>query len=80
MTKRQLLAFARHYTVTLRDPHLQSVYVFTPDKLWALIYALDDIAAKGRPLAVEERDLQEALRAAGEQLPNTPSSEENLES
>lgn len=77
MTKRQLLAFARHYTVQGLD---LPFYVFTPDKLWALIYALDDIGAKGRPLAVEERDLQEALRAAGEQLPNTPSSEENLES
>jgi antitoxin component of RelBE/YafQ-DinJ toxin-antitoxin module len=50
MTKRQLLAFARHYVANQQD---LPFYVFTPDKLVALVRALHDIGVGDRTRAAD---------------------------
>jgi hypothetical protein len=51
MTKRQLLAFARHYTLPTADDGrgARPLYTFTEDKLVALVAALRDISTPITP-------------------------------
>lgn len=68
MTKRQLLAFAKHFTVT---PTETDLFVFSPDSLTRMFRAYDDTRARTIDTKPQSPDLADVIEATLVEAPQS---------